>query len=127
MQLFTKTILYTDHQGFAQFREQDVELSQGSPRSMLSALSPCGGYQLRRSPVGFTKEFHCTKDTQFVFILSGVMQISLQDGSSKTFTPGQHFYSSDLLPEGETFDPTIHGHQSRQIGDQPLETLFLRA
>ena len=126
MQLFTKTVLYTDHQGFAQFREQDVELSHGSPRSMLSALSPSGGYQLRHSPVGFTKEFHCTKEPQFVFILSGEMQISLQDGSSKTFTPGQHFYSSDLLPEGETFDATIHGHQSCQIGDQPLETLFVR-
>jgi hypothetical protein len=126
MQLFTKTILYTDDQGFAQFREEYVELSQGSPRSMLSALSPSGGYQLRHSPVGFAKEFHCTRDPQFVFILSGEMQISLQDGSSKTFTAGQHFYSSDLLPEGKTFDATIHGHQSRQIGDQSLETLFLR-
>ncbi len=126
MQLFTKTILYTDDQGFAQFREQDVELTQGSPRSMLSALSPSGGYQLRHSPVGFAKEFHCTKYPQFVFILSGQMQISLQDGTSKTFNPGQHFYSNDLLPEGATFDASIHGHQSRQVGDQPLETLFVR-
>jgi hypothetical protein len=126
MQLFTKIILYTDHQGFAQFREEELALSEGSPRAMLSELHPSAGYQLRYSPVGFKKEFHCTKDPQFVFILSGEMEISLQDGSSKTFTPGQHFYSSDLLPEGKTFDPTIHGHQSRQVGEQPLETLFLR-
>ncbi|MFT4798492.1 MAG: hypothetical protein ACJAYE_002387 [Candidatus Azotimanducaceae bacterium] len=126
MQTFTKVILYTDDKGFAQFREEEVALSTGSPRSMLSELQPSGGYQLRHSPTGFSKEFHCTRDPQYVFILSGVMEISLQDGSSKTFTPGQHFYSSDLLPEGETFDPTIHGHQSRQVGDEPLETLFLR-
>jgi len=126
MQTFTKVILYTDDEGFAQFREEEVALSTGSARSMLSELQTSGGYQLRHSPIGFSKEFHCTRDPQFVFILSGVMEISLQDGSSKTFTPGQHFYSSDRLPEGETFDPTIHGHQSRQVGDEPLETLFLR-
>jgi len=126
MQSFTKVILYTDDKGFAQFRAEEVVLSTGSPQSMLSELQPSAGYQLRHSPIGFSKEFHCTRDPQFVFILSGVMEIGLQDGSSKTFTPGQHFYSSDLLPEGETFDPTIHGHQSRQVGDEPLETLFLR-
>ena len=120
MQLFTQIILYTDQQVFAQFREEGVPLSQGSPRTMLSELLPSAGYQFRRSPVGSTKEFHCTKEPQFVFILSGEMQITLQDGSSKTFTAGQHFYSNALLPEGETFDSAIHGHQSRQVGDQPL-------
>jgi len=126
MQTFTKVVLYTDDKGFAQFREEEIPLSEGSPRSMLSELQTSGGYQLRHSPIGFNKEFHCTREPQFVFILSGVMEISLQNGSSKTFTPGQHFYSNDLLPEGETFDPTIHGHQSRQVGDEPLQTLFLR-
>ncbi len=126
MEEFSKVVLYTDGQGFAQFREEQIELSEGSPRAMLSALMPSGGYQLRHSPVGFSKEFHCTRDPQFVFILSGIMEISLQDGTSKTFHPGEHFYSSDLLPSGETFDPTVHGHQSRQVGDEPLVTLFLR-
>jgi mannose-6-phosphate isomerase-like protein (cupin superfamily) len=126
MEEFSKVVLYTDDQGFAQFREEPIELTEGSPRAMLSALMPSGGYQLRHSPVGFSKEFHCTRDSQFVFILSGIMEISLQDGTSKTFHPGQHFYSSDLLPLGETFDPTVHGHQSRQVGDSPLVTLFLR-
>tara|TARA_R110002110_G_scaffold226974_3_gene441332 strand:- start:836 stop:1219 length:384 start_codon:yes stop_codon:yes gene_type:complete len=127
MQTFTKVILFTDDQGYAQFREEEVPLSTGSPRAMLSQLEPSGGYQLRHSPVGFSKEFHCTKEPQYVFILSGLMEISLQDGSSRIFSPGQHFYSNDLLPENATFDPAIHGHESRQVGEQPLETLFLRA
>ena len=30
------------------------------------------------------------------------------------------------LISGATFDPAVHGHWSRQVGDQPLVTLFVR-
>jgi hypothetical protein len=54
------------------------------------------------------------------------MEIGLQDGSSRVFEPGQHFYSADTLPAGASFDDRLHGHWSRQVGDQPLVTLFVR-
>jgi len=50
----------------------------------------------------------------------------LQDGSSRIFGPGEFFYSADTLPEGATFDETVHGHWSRQVGADPLVTLFVR-
>ena len=101
-------------------------MSEGKPAAMLSPLMPSGGYQLRMSPVGFRSEFHCTGEPQWVFITGGQMQIGLQDGSSRIFTPGQHFYSADVLPSGATFDATLHGHWSRQLGPEPLLTLFVR-
>lgn len=127
MPIFTKIILYTDDQGRSQFRNEKIELSEGTPQAMLSGLHPASGYQLRYSPVGFRSGFHCTTTPQFVFILSGEMEIGLQDGSSQLFKPGQHFYSIDLLPEGAVFDSSVHGHWSRQVGVEPLVTLFLRA
>jgi hypothetical protein len=126
MATFTKVILFTDTDGRARFREEQVPLSEGTPQARLSALMPSGGYQLRESPVGFRSQFHCSPHPQWVFILSGQMQIGLQDGTSRTFGPGQHFHSADLLPEGATFDPKVHGHWSAQAGDQPLVTLFVR-
>ena len=126
MSTFVKTILFTDSDGRAKFREEPVSLSEGKPAAMLSPLMPSAGYQLRMSPVGFRSEFHCTGDPQWVFILGGCMEIGLQDGSSRIFEPGQHFYSADVLPEGATFDPAVHGHWSRQVGADPLVTLFLR-
>jgi hypothetical protein len=126
MHIFTKTILFTDTDGFARFKTESVALDQGSPQSSLSALFASGGYQLRTSPVGFRSEFHCTTTPQWVFILGGQMEIGIQGGISRIFKPGEHFYSADLLPEGATFDPAIHGHWSRQVGDAPLATLFLR-
>jgi len=33
---------------------------------------------------------------------------------------------ADLLPAGALFDPSVHGHWSRQLGADPLVTLFVR-
>lgn len=123
---FTKVILFTDTDGRARFRDEAVSLDHGTPQSRLSPLFACDGYQLRTSPLGFRSQFHCTGAPQWCFILGGQMEIGLQDGVSRLFVPGDHFYSADVLPEGATFDPTVHGHWSRQVGDEPLVTLFVR-
>jgi hypothetical protein len=127
MSHFTQVILYTDGDGRARFREEAVPLTEGKPEARLSALMPSGGLQLRESPVGFRSSFHCTVNPQWVFILRGQMEIGLQDGSSRIFGPGEHFYSADVLPAGASFDARLHGHWSRQLGDEPLVTLFVRA
>ncbi len=49
-----------------------------------------------------------------------------QDGSSRLFKPGEHFFSADTLPDGATFDPKVHGHWSVQRGGRPLVTLFVK-
>ena len=126
MTYFTKTVLFTATDGRAQFREEQVPLSEGNPQSMLSALLPSGGLQLRESPIGFRSQFHCSPHPQWVFILQGQMEIGLQGGVSRVFHPGQHFYSADMLPVGASFDASIHGHWSRQLGAEPLQTLFVR-
>ena len=127
MSTFTQTILYTDEHGYARFREQEIALSGGTPARRLSAGSEAEDLQLRQSPPGFSSAFHCTGTPQWLFVLQGIMEIGLQDGSSRQFKAGQHFYSADTLPEGATFDPQKHGHCSRQVGDEPLITAFVRA
>jgi len=101
-------------------------MAEGNPQSQLTEIFSAEGYQLRYSPVGFRSQFHVTGKPQWVFILSGQMEIGLQDGSSRIFYAGEHFYSADTLPEGATFDDKVHGHWSRQVGDQALRTLFLK-
>ena len=113
MTTFTQVILFTDTLGRARFREHELALPEGTPSSMLSALMPSGGLQLRHSPVGFRSSFHVTTTPQWVFILSGRMEINLQDGSSRVFGPGQHFYSDDTLPAGATFDAAASSTSAR--------------
>ena len=126
MSSLIRVALFTDTDGRARWREESVALTEGKPQALLSPLLPSGGYQLRMSPVGFRSEFHCTETAQWVFILGGQMEIGLQDGSSRVFGPGQHFHSADHLPPGVAFDPAVHGHRSRQLGPDPLITLFVR-
>ena len=123
---FTKTILFTDSDGRAKFREEIIPLPEGTSQARFSSLMPAAAYQLRESPVSFASAFHCTPNPQWVFILGGQMEIILQDGSTKLFKPGEHFYSADVLPTGAAFDLNLHGHRSRQVGEEPLVTLFLR-
>ena len=126
MPTFRKVVLYTDRDGRAKFREEEVPLPEGTPQAMLSEVFGSSGYQLRHSPVGFRSQWHCTPKPQWVFILGGEMEIGLQGGSSRVFKPGEHFYSADTLPEGATFDPKVHGHWSAQRGGSPLVTLFVK-
>ena len=124
---FIKIILETGPDGRARFRDEPVPLTEGKPMARLSPLMPSGGLQLRMSPLGFRSDFHCTENPQWLFVLAGQMEIGLQDGSTRSFWPGQHFFSADVLPAGATFDARVHGHCSRQVGEQALVTAFVRA
>jgi len=123
---FRKVVLFTDGDGRAKFRHDDIGLSEGNPQALLSTVFPSAGYQLRHSPVGFRSQWHCSPNPQWVFILRGEMEIGLRDGTSRIFKPGEHFYSADTLPQGATFDAALHGHWSAQRGAEPLVTLFLK-
>jgi hypothetical protein len=125
MPAFTKLTLFTDRDGRAKWREEEIALPEGTPQARLSPVLPAAGCQLRHSPVGFRSTWHCTPQPQWVFILGGEMEIGLREGS-RLFRPGEHFFSADTLPEGATFDPAVHGHWSAQRGAQPLVTLFLK-
>jgi len=128
MRTFAKTVLFTDRDGRARFREDEVPLAEGTPQALLSPVYLSSGYQLRRSPVGFRSDWHCTPAPQWVFILHGQMEIGLRDGASRVFGPGEHFFATDTLPAGAAaFDPAVHGHWSAQRGPDALVTLFVKA
>ena len=124
---FTKLILFTGKDGRAGWREEEIPLPEGNPQAMLSPVFPAAGYQLRHSPVGFKSQWHCTPKPQWVFILGGEMEIGLQDGATRVFRAGDHFFSADVLPEGAAFDAKVHGHWSAQRGAHSLVTLFVKA
>lgn len=50
MTIFQNIILFTDTDGFAKFREEEIALLDGSSKTQLSAIFPFDGFQLRHSP-----------------------------------------------------------------------------
>ena len=126
MTTFTRVDLFTDLDGRARFRESVIPLDEGTVQAQLSVVDGATGVHFRHSPLGFRSAFHCSSKAQWVFVLAGSMEIGLHDGVSRIFNPGDHFYSADTLPVGATFDPAMHGHWSRQVGESPLVTLFVK-
>ena len=112
MTTFRRVVLYTDRDGRARFREDEVTLPEGTPQAMLSEVFSSAGYQLRHSPSASAASGTARRSPQWVFILEGEMEIGLQDGSSRVFKPGEHFFSADTLPAGRDL---------RSQGARPLE------
>jgi hypothetical protein len=79
--VFTKTVLYTDHDGRAKFREERMRSSEGRRKRACRPCCPPPATSCARSPVGFRSEFPLHAQPQWVFILKGEMEIALQDGS----------------------------------------------
>lgn len=103
-----------------------MQLPEVKPGLFLSTLRPSGGLQLRQSPPGYRMDFHCTVNPAWTFVLGGALEIGLPDGTTRLFEAGTHFYAQDHLPEGAVFDPTVHGHCTRQVGDATLVTAIVR-
>jgi hypothetical protein len=120
-------LLLTGVDGLAHWQEKPFPLSEGNPSARLSRVLPATALQWRQSPVGFRSDFHVTTTPQWLIVLQGIMEIGLQNGSWRAFHAGQGFYSGDLLPAGAVFNAALHGHCSRQVGDMPLITCFIRA
>lgn len=126
MTTFKNIVLFTDNDGYAKFREEEIALPGGTSKAMLSEVFPSDGFQVRHSPPGVSSDFHCTTTAQWLVVLSGEMEIGLRDGTTRIFKAGEHFFSNDVLPQGATFDGDLHGHRSRIVGDNPLVTMFVR-
>lgn len=124
---FTQVILETGPDGRSRFREEVVALKEAKPMLYLSAALPGGSVMLRQSPPGYSMDFHPTVSPQWTFVLSGALEIGLQDGTRRVFRAGDVLYSTDTMPAGVSFDPKVHGHDSRTIGDEPVVAVLVRA
>ena len=123
---FTKITLETGPDGRSRFREEELPLSEVKPLLFLTQALPGGAVQIRVSPQGYSMDFHSSASPQWTFVLSGALEIGLPDGTSRVFRAGDCLHSTDVLPPGVTFDPKVHGHNSRQVGGEPLVTALVR-
>lgn len=100
--------MYTDAQGKSRWEEVDLarmpQWTEGLDVSRIRFSS--------RAP-GELQDWHPAPQRQFVFIISGRLEIGFEDGTKKVFGPG------DIrLVE----DTTGKGHTTLALGDEPCIT-----
>jgi hypothetical protein len=119
----TTVFLETGPDGRARFRQGEVSLQETRPQLHLSAVLPAGGVQFRVSPPGYRLDFHCAVSPQWIFVVAGALEMALPDGTCRA---GDLLHVHDPLPPGETFDPAVHGHASRQVGDDAVVAVMVK-
>jgi hypothetical protein len=106
--------IYTGDDGRSHFEDLIVpmeELLMGERSSLRSAFVPVTGVSFRETAVGRSEEFHCPKQRQFVFTLSGTVEISC-GGGKRCFGPGDVLFAEDLTGEGHGNRELIGPRQS---------------
>jgi hypothetical protein len=105
--------IFSDSSGESHFADDqiDFKLADYAPPAApmsVSDATPADGVAFLSSPSGWLGDFHPAPRRQFIFMLSGELEVEVSDGETRLFGPG-----AVLLVE----DTVGRGHVSRVVGD----------
>ncbi len=106
--------IYADSAGRSHFDDAQIDMrladyAPPAPPVSVSDVIPAEGVVFLSSPVGWFGDFHPAPRRQFIFFLSGELEVEVSDGETRRFGPG-----SVLVVE----DTVGHGHVSRVVGEK---------
>ena len=104
--------MYSGDDGESHF--EDLDLPQ--ERVQHSAMQTPGGMTFFRWEMGRFIDWHPAPRRQYLFTLSGQMEIGIGDGSVRRFGPGDVLMVEDL---------TGRGHTTRASGSEPTATAIV--
>jgi quercetin dioxygenase-like cupin family protein len=101
---------YTDTDGKSRFEALPLPFvwEEGRERTLMQRAT---GIRFNRWPVGRFLDWHNAPHRQYVIILSGQVEVGLEDGTVHCLGPGDMALEEDL---------TGRGHTSRAVGDHSL-------
>jgi hypothetical protein len=88
--------IYTGDDGQTHF--EDLPL----PSDQNVALQAGGNLVFRAFPADYFSDWHTAPRRQYIFILSGLMEIGIGDGTTRRFGPGDVVLADDLTGKGHT-------------------------
>jgi hypothetical protein len=111
-----------DEKGCSYFDKSDVtmELKDFAPPAaplQASAFQPASQWGLLRLPVGWDGSWHPTPVQQLIICLAGQFEITVGDGRSRCFGPGEMVLLEDT--EGR-------GHVTKVVGSEEVECLSVQ-
>jgi quercetin dioxygenase-like cupin family protein len=98
------THLYTGNDGQTHFADLTI------PAAEIETVAIQAGAHIvfRHFPGDYFSDWHIAPRRQYIFILSGRMEIGIGDGTKRTFGPGDVVLADDL---------TGRGHTTRSLGE----------
>jgi len=121
----TLPTLVTDEAGLTAWTRRDWP-TQARGGMLLSPRIDCSSLRLRKSEPGYQTDWHVAGDPTLIVIRRGRLKLILRDASERDFGPGEAFVAADDLPQGQAFDPSLHGHRATVIGNEALEAIHIK-
>ena len=105
--------MYSDSSGESHFADDQIAftLADYAPPATpisISDATPADSVVFLSSPSGWLGDFHPAPRRQFMFLLSGQLEVEVSDGETRRFGPGAVLLVEDIVGRG---------HLSRVVGD----------
>lgn len=110
------TRIYSDAAGESHFEDIEINLAHSSPLGKMSDPLPISSMILRENSPGYTYEWHCAPQRQYIVMLEGLVRIQTSDGTTRIFKPGEIVFLEDT---------TGKGHKSDVPDGKPRKSIFL--
>jgi len=110
------TRIYTGKDNESHLEDIEVPMKFHRPGEVrMDTVKPKGMY-IREQSGNFELDFHPAPRRQYLITLSGKIEITLGDGTKRTFGAGDVLLAEDL---------TGHGHISRIVGNEPRVSVVI--
>jgi uncharacterized cupin superfamily protein len=110
------TRLYTGTDGKSHFEDVDIPLNEYQSGEQQSESINATGIVLRETSGQLDMDWHNAPRRQFVITLAGEGEITVGDGTSRRFGPGDIMLAEDT---------TGQGHITRGVNNQPRTSIFV--
>ena len=108
--------IYTDAKGVSQFEDLVLPFEAPTGRGQTPAEATKTTMFFNRSPAGQDSGWHTAPRRQYVIGIQGHTQITLRDGTSKLFGPGDIILAEDV---------TGSGHHTKVFGNEERVSLMI--
>ncbi len=92
--------LYTGDDGLSYFRDVDEPMSEQGPGTQLSKLFQAKGMIMRRNTADYQLDYHPAPRRQFIFNLTGIVEIVASGGETRQLGPGSIMLADDTTGKG---------------------------
>jgi len=92
--------LYTGDDDLSYFKDIDEPMKDGGPGTELSKLFEAKGMIMRRNTADYQLDYHPAPRRQFIFNLTGTVEIVASGGETRQFGPGSIMLADDTTGKG---------------------------
>jgi mannose-6-phosphate isomerase-like protein (cupin superfamily) len=106
-----------DEAGVTHFEDGAIPLDPAGPIGSLSVPVPDARVLFRSTGPDYDYDWHPTPARQFIFMMSGEIEIETGDGEIRRIGAGQTLFLEDTTPPG---------HRTRNVGETPRLSVFVQ-